>query len=103
MFKPLMIKMFFDLLKGPDPNHYVLKFGDDCQSSKRDMAQSVLLQGYDFEKSRSSLMLTIFCKTIRTISMSIHVKFHWDPMDSFSITVEQSLTERWPEEKKEEI
>ena len=36
------------------------------------------------ERSRSSVRSIIFCSAIRTLLMSIHVKFHWHPTGSFS-------------------
>ena len=61
--------------KGPDPSYAVLKCGDNCPSSKRDMAQNVNLQGHDLERSNSFMRSTIFCKTIRILYISTHVKF----------------------------
>ena len=65
----------FNLLKGPDPNYSVLKFGDNLSSRNRDMAQSVILYSCDLERSRSSVRSIIFCTAILTLPMSIYVKF----------------------------
>ena len=43
------LKIFFDLLKGPDPSYPVLKFGDNLWSRNRDIAQSVILYSRDLE------------------------------------------------------
>ena len=42
------------------------------------------------------------CKTICILPVSTHVKFYQDLIASFSITVEQSLTKRWPGKRKKE-
>ena len=76
--------MFFNLLKVPNPRYPLLKFGDDLSSRNQDMAQNVILHSCDLERSRSSMRSIIFCTAIRTLSMSIHVKFRWDPTGSFS-------------------
>ena len=39
----------FKLLEGIDPIYPVLKFGDNCPSSNRDMAPNVILQDHDLE------------------------------------------------------
>ena len=56
--KPLQI--CFYLLKGPEPSYSVLKFGDNLSTRNRDMAQNVILQGCDFERSRSSVKVKMF-------------------------------------------
>ena len=66
----------FDLLKGPNPSYPVLKFGENLSSRNRNMAQSVILYICDLERSRLSVKSIIFCTAIRTLPMSIHVKFH---------------------------
>ena len=66
----------FDLLKGPDPSYPVLKFGNNLSSRNRDMAQSVILYSCDLERSRSTMRSIKFCTAMRTLPMSIHVKFH---------------------------
>ena len=53
------------------------------------MAPNVILYVRDLERSRSSL----FCKQSTSYPMSVHVKFHGGPIASFSVLVEQSLTE----------
>ena len=58
------------------------------------MATNVILHCCDIEKLRSSVRSIIFYKRIRTLPMSIHVKFHQILSPFFSVTVEQSLTER---------
>ena len=63
-FKPL--KMFFDLLKGPDPSYPVLKFGNNLSSRNRDMAQSVILYSCDLERSRSMMRSIKFCTAMHT-------------------------------------
>ena len=63
------------LCKGPDPSYPVLKFGDDCPSSNCDTAPNMILQGHDLKRSKSSVRPTICCKTLRSLLMSIHVKF----------------------------
>ena len=60
------------------------KFDDDLSSRNRDMAQNMILHSCDLERSRSSMRSIIFCTTIRTLPMGIHVKFHRDPTGSFS-------------------
>ena len=42
MFK--LLKIFFDLLKGRDPNYPVLKVGKMLPFNNLDMAQNVILQ-----------------------------------------------------------
>ena len=75
---------FFNFLKGPDPSYPVLKSGNNLSCRNRDMAQSVILYSCDLERSWSSVRSIIFTTAIRTLPMSIHVKFHWDPTGSFS-------------------
>ena len=41
----------FNLFKGPDPCYPVVKCDGNCPSSSRDMAQNVILQGCDLERS----------------------------------------------------
>ena len=50
-----LLKMFFNLLKVPDPRYAVLEFGDNLSSRNRDVSQNVILQGHDLERSRSSM------------------------------------------------
>ena len=78
--KPL--KIFFDLLKVPDPSYPVLKFGDDLSSRNRGMAQNVILHICDLERSRSNTRSIKFCTAMRTLPMSIHAKFRWNLMAS---------------------
>ena len=54
-FKPL--KIFFDLLKGPDPSYLVLKFGNTLSTRNRDMAQNVILHSCDLDRSRSQVKI----------------------------------------------
>ena len=68
-------RCFFDLLKGPDPSYPVIKFSVNLFNRDRDMAQSVILCICILERSRSSVRLIIFCTVIRTLPMSIYVKF----------------------------
>ena len=63
------------------------------------MAQNVNLQGHDLERSRSSMKVNNILQNNPHLSMSVHVKFHRDFIASFFGTVEQSLTERWLEER----
>ena len=56
----------FYLLKGPDPNYPVLKFGNNLSSRNRDMAQSVILYSCDLERSRSTVRSIKFCTAMRT-------------------------------------
>ena len=65
----------FNLLKGPDPINPLLKFGNNLSSRNRDMAQSVILYSCDLERSRSTMRSIRLCTAIRTLPMSIHVKF----------------------------
>ena len=65
----------FDLLKGPDPSYLMLKLGDTLSSRNRDIAQNMILHICDLERSRSSVRSIIFCTAIRTLPMSIYVKF----------------------------
>ena len=90
--------MFFDLLKGPDPSYPVLTFGNNLSSRNRDMAQSVIL--YDLERSRSTVRSIKICTAMRTLPMSIHVKFRWNLIASCLDTVNKSLTEKWPGEER---
>ena len=60
------------------------------------MTQNVILQGWDFEKSRPSVKVNHFSINTSPSTMRTHVKFHCDLIASFSGTVEKSLTERWP-------
>ena len=92
--------MFFDLLKDPDPSYLVLKFGDDLSSRKRDMTQNVILHSCDLERSRSSVRSIIFCTAIRTLPMSIHVKFHWDPTGSVSGKLAHNLPKSGQEKER---
>ena len=91
---------FFKLLKGSDPSCIVLKFGDILSRRNWDMAQHVILQGCSLKRSRLSIKVKEF--SIRPPSISNHVKFHQNLIASFIITAEQSLTERWPGEKRRE-
>ena len=79
-----MFLFFFNLLKDPDPSYPVLKSGNNLSCRNQDMAQSVILYSCDFERSRSSVRSIIFCTAIRTLPVSIHMKFHWDPTGSSS-------------------
>ena len=64
------------------------------------MAQIVILQGCDLEKSSLSVKVkTFFYQTPATYPLSTHVKFHQNPIAGFSVTVFQSLTKRWPGEE----
>ena len=92
--------MFFDLLKGPNPSYPVLKFGDDLSSRNQDMAQNVTLCNCDLDRSRSSVRSIIFCTAIRTLPMSIHVKFHWDPTGSFSGKLAHNLPKSGQEKER---
>ena len=47
----------FFLLKDPDP---VLKFGDNLSSRNKDIAQNVISQGCDLERSRSFVKVKMF-------------------------------------------
>ena len=89
-----------DLLKGSNPSYPVLKLGDDLSSRNRDMAQNVILHSCDLERSRSSVRSIIFCTAIRTLPMSIHVKFHWDPTGSFSVKLAHTLPKSGQEKKR---
>ena len=62
----ILFKIFFRLLKSPDPSYSVLKFGDKVYSRNRDMAQNVILQGCDLERSRSSVKVNKF--SIKSLS-----------------------------------
>ena len=95
-FKPL--KIFFDLLKVPDPSYPVLKFGDDLSSRNRGMAQNVILHICDLERSKSNTRSIKFCTAMRTLPMSIHAKFRWNLMASCLDTVNKS----WPGKEEEE-
>ena len=88
--------MFFDLLKGPDPSYTVLQFGNNLSSRNRDMAQTVILYSCDLERSRSTMRSIKFCTAMRTLPMSIHVKFRWNLIVSCWDTVNKS----WPGEKR---
>ena len=65
----------FSFIEGPDPSYPVLKSGNNLFSRNRDMAQSVILYSCDFERSRSTMRSIKFCTAMRTLPMSIHVKF----------------------------
>ena len=80
----------------------VLKFGDDLSSRNRGMAQNVILHICDLERSRSNTRSIKFCTAMRTLPMSIHAKFGWNLMASCLDTVNKSLTEEWPGERKKE-
>ena len=56
----ILFKIYFCLLKSPDPSYSVLKFGDKVYSRNRDMAQTVILQGCDLERSMSSVKVNKF-------------------------------------------
>ena len=58
MLKPLHI--VFDLLKSFDPSYSVLKFGNDLFSRNWDMAQNVVFQVCNLERSRSSMKVKKF-------------------------------------------
>ena len=92
------LKIFFDLLKVPDPSYPVLKFGDDLSSRNRGMAQNVILHICDLERSRSNTRSIKFCTAMRTLPMSIHAKFRWNLMASCLDTVNKS----WPGKEEEE-
>ena len=95
--------MFFNLLKGLDPSYPVLKFDNNLSSRNRDMAQSVILYSCDLETSRSTVRSIKFCTAMRTLPMSIHVKFRLNLIASCLDTVNKSLTEKWAgEERKKE-
>ena len=84
-------------LKGPDPHYTVLKFGNNLSSKNyRDMAQNVISQGCDFQRSRSSMKDKSFSIRPPPPTHSTYVKFHQNLSASFCVMVEQSLTERWP-------
>ena len=72
----ILFKIYFCLLKSPDPSYSVLKFGDKVYSRNRDMAQNVILQGCDLERSISSVKVNKFLITLRHPPISTHVKFH---------------------------
>ena len=95
----ILFKIYFCLLKSPDPSYSVLKFGDKVYSRNRDMAQNVILQGCDLERSMSSVKVNKFSMRPRHPPISTHVKFHWNLIIRFLVTVFQSLTERWPGER----
>ena len=96
----ILFKIYFCLLKSPDPSYSVLKFGDKLYSRNRDMAQNVILQGCDLERSMSSVKVNKFSIRPRHPPISTHVKFHWNLIIRFLVTVFQSLTERWPGRRK---
>ena len=90
----------FDLLKGPDPSYPMLKFGDNLSSSNWDMAQNVILQVCDLERSRSSMKANKFSIRPHHLHISTRVKFYWNLITSFSVTMSHSLTEKWPGERR---
>ena len=92
--------LLFNLLKGPNPSYPVLKFGDNLSSRNRDMDQNVILYSCDLERSRSSVRSIIFCTAIRTLPISIHTKFHWDPTSSFFGKLAHNLSKS--DQEKEE-
>ena len=94
---------FFYLLTGPDPSYPVLKFGVNLSSRNWDMAQNVILYSCDPERSRSSVRSIIFCSAIRTLPMSIHVKFHWDPTRSFSGKLAHNLPKSGQEKERRKM
>ena len=75
------LKMFFDLLKGPNLSYPVLKFGDDLSNRNRDMAQNMILRSCDLERSRSSVRSIIF--------------LHCNPHTTYEHTCEVSLRSYW--------
>ena len=64
------------------------------------MAQNMILYSCDLERSRSSVRSIIFCTAIRTIPMSIHVKFHGDPTGSFSGKLAHNFPKSGQEKKE---
>ena len=90
----------FYLLKGPNPSYPVLKFGNNLSRRNRDIAQTVILYSCDLERSRSTMRLLKFCTAMRTLPLSIYVKFHWNLIASCLDTVNKSLTEKWPGEEE---
>ena len=80
-------RCYFHLLKGPDPCHPVLKFGENLSGRNWDMAQSETLYSCDLARSRSSVRSIIFCTAVRTLPMCIDVKFHWNLIASYLVTV----------------
>ena len=78
----------------------MLKFDDDLSSKNRDMPQNMILHSCDLERSRSSVRSIIFCAAIRTLPMSIHVKFHRDPTDSFSGKLVHNLSKSGQEKEE---
>ena len=90
----------FWFIERPDPSYPVLKFGNNLSSRNRDMAQSVILYSCDLERSRPTVRSIKFCTAMRTLPISIHVKFRWNLIASCLDTVNKSLTEKWPGEKR---
>ena len=78
----------------------MLKFDDDLSSRNQDMAQNMILHSCDLERSRSSVRSIIFCTAIRTLPMSIHVKFHRDPTGSFSGKLAHNLPKSGQEKEE---
>ena len=69
--------IFFDSLNGFYLSYLVLKFGNVFPLVTEIGPKCyMILQGRDLGRSRSSVRLTIFCKTIRSLFINIHVKFH---------------------------
>ena len=65
------------------------------------MAQNIILHSCDLEKSRSSVRSIMFCTAIRTLPMSIYVKFHRDPTGSFSGKLAHNLPKSGQEKEEE--
>ena len=50
MFK--ILKIFYNLLKGPDPSYLVFKFSNMLPINNWDVAQNVFCDNHDIERSR---------------------------------------------------
>ena len=92
----------FTLFKGPNPSYLVLKFGGNYLSSNWDMTQNVNLYDHDLVTQGYSWRSIIFSKTSCTLPMSIRVKFHWDPIASFSGKLAHNFPKGGQKKKKEE-
>ena len=78
------IKTFVTLFKGPNPSYLVLTFAGNCLSSNWDMTQMWIYRVMTLKVKVICEGQQYFAKISRNLPMSIHVKFHWDPISSFS-------------------
>ena len=90
----------FWFIKRPDPSYPMLKVCDNLSSMNWDMAQNVILQGCDLERSRSSVKVKKFFfikpqPLTHKYTCAVSLK-----SCNFPATVSQALTEKWSGEEE---